>query len=104
MFGFETSMIGVCGDKRSSCRVPVNVDGSEQPCWLVLSKKASEDADRLVGRQREDGEYWIEGSGRIAVRPGGFGHLGAYTCQVEMQAVRAFEEGPPWLWALPPAD
>jgi hypothetical protein len=103
LFGRETSIIGVCESKRDSCKIPMNVDGLEQPCWLVFSKQSSADVKRLSGDSYgQDGEYWIDGFGRIAVRPGGFGHLNGYTCQVELSSVRAFESGPPHFWEPPP--
>jgi hypothetical protein len=105
MFGQETSMIGLCRTERTTCVLPTNVDGSDQPCWLVFTGAGTASLERLTGRRDPgDGEYWIEGDGRIAVEPGGFGHLSRYTCQVEVSRVRAFEEGPPWMWSPPPLD
>lgn len=103
MFGQETSIIGLCSDRREKCTLPVNIDGSEEACWLAFTKESSADIERLHGQAYvENGEYWIEGEGRVAARPGGFGHLGAYTCQVEIKSVVTFEIGPPYFWEPPP--
>jgi hypothetical protein len=103
MFGQETSIIGVCESERATCKLPLNIDGFEQPCWLEFTKRASADLERLAGvTYLENGEYWINGAGRIAVRPGLFGHLNKYTCQVEMTSVAEFETGPPHFWEPPP--
>lgn len=102
MFGRETSIIGLCDKGRADCELPRNVDGSEQPCWLEFTERASADRRRLTrANYPEDGEYWIEGEGRVAVQPGGFGHLSEYTCQVELVSVRVIETGPPHFWQPP---
>jgi len=103
VYGQETTMIGLCRTERRACVAPTNVDGSDQPCWLVFTEAGAASLAKATGRQyQQDGEYWIEGEGRIAVRPGGFGHLSEYGCQVEISHVRVFEEGPPWMWSPPP--
>lgn len=105
MFGQEMSIIGLCDRKRAACELPRNVDGSEQPCWLTFTERGSTHLKRMSRTDYvEDGEYWIEGIGRIAVHPGGFGHMSGYTCQVELSSVRAFEVGPPHFWELPPPE
>ena len=103
LFGQETVMIGLCRAERRLCTIPTDANGAEQPCWLDFTAAGSESLTRVTGRRyQEDGEYWIEAEGRVADRPGGFGHLSQYGCQVEISSVRVFEEGPPWMWAPPP--
>lgn len=102
-YGRETRELALCSAERKHCDLPRNVDGSEQPCWLEFTDVAADTVARLTGGKRiEIGEYWVEGEGRIAVLPGSFGHANQFTCQVEMQSVRAFGKGPPWFWETPP--
>lgn len=87
--GFETSAIRLCEVDRESCVPPRNADGSEQWCWLTSYVPKDAPLDRPVGPDfTEGGEYWFEGDVRIAVRPGSFGHLGEYTCQVQIHNTR----------------
>ena len=79
---WERSSINLCSERRG-CRVPRNVDGSEQSCWTVFVGEAA----TAMSAELKEGEYWIEGTGRIAVLPGSFGHLNQYTCQVEISEV-----------------
>jgi hypothetical protein len=103
LYGQETVMIGLCRTERRRCTLPTDAKGREQPCWLVFTAAGAGSLTRVTGRQyQEDGEYWIEAEGRLAEGPGGFGHVNAYGCQVEISRVRVFEEGPPWMWAPPP--
>lgn len=103
LFHLETSAIGLCKVERAKCTIPTNVDGSDQPCWLDFSDKVSKFlADRKISFGVGEGDYWIEGQGRIAVQPGHFGHLGEYTCQVEVTHIDLIEKGPPWMWGPPP--
>lgn len=96
----ETFSLGLCDDDSDSCRVHKNVDGSEQSCWANLTEAGSASLEKLHPHLGE-GRYWIEGEARIAVRPGQFGHLGEYTCQVELIHVRVFEKAPR---LLPPME
>ena len=93
----ETSAISLCNDV-NNCQPPRNIDGSIQSCWVEFADASNPDkfyAD--VGT----GSYWVEGRGRIAVLPGSFGHLGQYTCQIEMSRIdrveqmRGYYEPPP---------
>jgi len=103
MFGFEVSDIALCHAPRKKCTLPINVDGSEQLCWVVASGEANKAlASQPYASRDWQGEFWIEGHGRIAVRPGMFGHLGGYTCQVELTKIDVIEKGPPWILGPPP--
>lgn len=102
-FGREMVQIGVCRNGEETCSMPINVDGSEQPCWLEFRPSAEADLKKIgiVGRI-EDGSYWLKGQGRIATRPGLFGHLNSYTCQVELQRVTSLKPTRPWAAPPPP--
>jgi hypothetical protein len=102
LFGRETEAITICEADRASCRPALNADGTEQMCWLEMTPAAREKAARNVNAKGiPDGEYWVEGTGRITNRLGLFGHLNAYPCQVELSHIEKFEEGPPWFWTPP---
>ena len=76
----EGSALNLCDD-RDVCYLQRNVDGSEQTCWTVFANES----DTLLRQNDEEyAKFWVEGNGRIAVLPGSFGHLGQYTCQVEI--------------------
>lgn len=83
---FETSAINLCED-RNKCWMRRNVDGSVQTCWVEFADtpEIARALDDL-----EDGSYWIDGIGKIAVFPGSFGHMGGYTCQVEISELKEF--------------
>ncbi|MBA4767584.1 MAG: hypothetical protein H2049_08105 [Porphyrobacter sp.] len=88
---FEASTINLCDD-RSNCPMRLNVDGSLQTCWVEFAPSAS--VPTRVFDDKGSGSYWLSGTGRIAVLPGSFGHLGGYTCQVEMTKIDKLEESP----------
>ncbi|MFC4256376.1 hypothetical protein GRI97_10385 [Altererythrobacter xixiisoli] len=46
----------------------------------------------------QGGELWIEGIGRTATKPGSFGHLGAYHCQIEIMRIDRIDAGPPHMF------
>ncbi|MEL6709413.1 MAG: hypothetical protein AAFP79_14140 [Pseudomonadota bacterium] len=84
---FETSAINLC-DKEEACPLRRNVDGSQQLCWVDFQPEAK---GTYLLKNLEDGFYWLKAKGRIAVRPGSFGHLGGYTCQIEITEIDRFE-------------
>lgn len=87
-FGPEAQDINICVNGEEKCKPRPNVDGSPQPCWLEFTSSANDDIRRLkFDIPMKDGEYLFRGQGRIAVRPGQFGHLNMYTCQVELKHV-----------------
>lgn len=88
---FEASTINLCDDL-SNCPMRLNVDGSLQTCWVEFAPSAS--VPKRVFDDEGSGSYWLSGTGRIAVLPGSFGHLGGYTCQVEMTKIDKLEESP----------
>lgn len=98
----------LCPEGRENCSAPVHDDGTDDMsryCWLEFTNSARADRDRLHkgGGQWEGAqEYWMEGTGRIALKPGGFGHLAQYRCEVEMTNIGKFEVGPPWFFTPPP--
>lgn len=86
--GREALEINICVDGTERCEGPFNVDGSPQPCWLKFKPSAEDDIKKLgIPGSLKDGRYWFKAQGRIAVRPGLFGHLNSYTCQVELERV-----------------
>ena len=98
---FETNAIALCDTGRSRCTMPTNVDGSSQPCWLERKEGVALSLPVPDG-ESTDAQFWIEGSGRIAVHPGNFGHLGSYTCQVELTRLDRFDADPPLVFDRPP--
>jgi hypothetical protein len=86
--GFETSTVDVCDNAEGPCRRHRDVSGMDETCWLVLAPAAARD---IAGRLA-DGVFIIELTGQIATRPGMFGHLGQYTCQVEALRVHSLRE------------
>lgn len=108
-FGPEQSDIAICDPlsssgsysfapaDRNSCRMPTNVDGSYQPCWLELTPNGSADLKRLTKSGRlDEGSYWVRGKGRLALEPGSFGHLGRYSCQVEIDQLQTLQPTRGW--------
>jgi hypothetical protein len=89
------SVIDVCGTSRADCGPDREPRTNLRDCWLTFSPEGDRSLDGFLGRDRRpDGPFWIEADGRVALRPGGFGHLNQYRCQVEIVRVHAFEEGP----------
>jgi hypothetical protein len=89
-FQFEESSIELCSSSVTP-EAPA-CTGDSQRCWLEFDNNANKDMD-VITKQRaigEEGTYWIEGVGRMATKDGGFGHLNAYECQVEMIKVSRF--------------
>lgn len=87
---FEESSIEFCAS-------PVSADapkcpGPSQRCWLVFDDNANDDLSALTNRSAfaTEGLYWLEGSGKQSVSENGFGHLGQYSCQVEMTKIERF--------------
>lgn len=79
------------------CASPVSEDapkclGPSQRCWLVFDGNANDDLDALTNRAdcETEGLYWMEGKGKKFVTENGFGHLGQYSCQVEMTKIERF--------------
>lgn len=97
---FETSAIELC-DNRNDCIPHRNVDGTVQSCWVDFVKDAGKDR-RLA--EAKDGSFWLEGRGRVAVLPGSFGHLGEYTCQIEMSRIDRLESKRGLYEPLPPSE
>ena len=108
IFGSEQSAVVLCPGARKNCSAPVHDDGTDDMsrfCWLKFTDSARADRERLRkgGRQSEyAGEYWMEGKGRTFLKPGTFGHLAQYPCQVEMTTIGKFEVAAPWFFAPPP--
>ena len=107
LFGRETSAVVLCPKARESCSAPVHDDGTEdwsKYCWLKITDSARVDLERLhkLSEFEDPGEFWMEGKGRVAVKPGAFGHVGQYGCQVEMTQIAKFEVGPPYFFSIPP--
>lgn len=101
-FGPEMVEIGLCPFGKETCDMPINVDGTFQPCWLVFRSNAEKDLEGMgIVKRIEDGSYRVRGLGRIATQPGLFGHLSSYTCQVELESITSFKPTRHWL-APPP--
>jgi hypothetical protein len=102
-FGREARELALCSEPRDRCTMPINVDGSEHTCWLEFTDAAIDAETKLLhGKSMKPffDEYWLEGTGRIALFPGSFGN-GGYTCQVQVSSLRVFEHGSPWFWGPP---
>lgn len=89
--GFERQVITLCLDTQEPCATPVHPKGGPLECWVEWTKSASAELERLS--QSLDGGWgavqWarLEGRGRLATMPGGFGHLGMYMCQIEISSL-----------------
>jgi TonB family protein len=93
-WGFERSEIYVCADTYKKCATDIKIDHA---CWLEFTKAASEQLSKLTGsasRARQEGELWLEGSGRVSRGPARFGHMGGYSCEVELAQVRVVDANP----------
>jgi hypothetical protein len=91
---FEESSVELCSASVTQ-DAPACLHDSRR-CWLIFDDKANKDMD-LITKQHfiaEEGTYWIEGVGRITTASGGFGHQGAYECQVQMTSVSRFVKMP----------
>ena len=97
-WGPESMAIYLCDRPRRQCLARVSeVDG----CWVEFSVAAH---IRLGKRDDQVGEVWLEGIGRKTRRPGRFGHLGEYRCQVEIVEIRTVKTGPPYRFSIPPFE
>ena len=91
-FQFELASIDFCPDAKY-CHDPSEYRYGEG-CWTGFNENAQEDLDRLDPNDvfYTGGSFWIEGTGRIAVQPGMFGHNGYYNCQVQFSSVSEFKK------------
>ena len=91
-FVFEESSVELCSASVTR-DAPACLHDSRR-CWLVFDDKANNDMDSVTKQHfiAEEGTYWIEGVGRMATANGGFGHMNAYECQVEMTKVSRFSK------------
>ncbi|TPE63626.1 hypothetical protein FJQ54_01815 [Sandaracinobacter neustonicus] len=74
-FYFEINTILLCLDEAVPCRTPISTSGMPMECWVE-----NKDKDK---RHIPNGAM-IEGVGRVATRPGGFGHMNLYECQLQI--------------------
>lgn len=102
VWGFETSAFYLCSETRKRCVSTAPLNGAG--CWIEFTKEGFAQLSKLRPNDDdmlEGGEVWIEGSGRIARRPGNFGHLGGYSCQIQIASVYSVDAGPPYLFRPP---
>ena len=93
--GFEKSVFGLCLSGKDSCKIPISWDDPFKGfCWAEFSPRATASLERLIVEKPEaPGQViWLEGNGQIATKPGPFGHLGAYHCQVKIDEVRMVDD------------
>ena len=99
---FETSALYLCRGPRRQCLSEAALDRAG--CWIEFTEEGYAQLSKL--RLKDDnmiegGEVWIEGLGRIASQSGNFGHLGSYSCQIQLTHVSKVDPGTPHLF-LPP--
>jgi hypothetical protein len=91
---FELSALRLCDENAKGC----DRDGPDG-CWVEFTPAADAEASKfLLGGRYADGhygQYWIEGKGRVARSPGGFGHLSSYKCQILLSSVGVMKKLPP---------
>lgn len=100
--GFETSAIHLCETSREECLTSI---GPDDGCWVEFTEAAYRQLVELRGDGDKGDAYeetWLEGRGRVTRKPGGFGHMSAHACQVELTTVQAIDPGPPWAFQPPP--
>jgi hypothetical protein len=94
-WGMETEVIDVCGSSQADCGPDREVRDNLRDCWLTYTPEGNRSLRSFLGgRAPDNGSYWIEVDGRVALQPGGFGHLNQYRCQIEVVRVHTFIEDP----------
>ncbi|WP_447763214.1 hypothetical protein [Sphingopyxis panaciterrae] len=92
--GFEKSAFAPCKSGKELCKIPVSwKDPFKGFCWVVFTPQgaASMRSLRANNPMADDRMIWLESEGRLAIKPGPFGHLGSYQCQVEFGHVRVLD-------------
>ena len=89
----ETTTLVLCSEDAEHC----NRDAPDS-CWAKFTLVGDTQATKLIGPKKSPyddyGEYWFEGTGRVARKPGDFGHLDAYNCEVLVDGVRVIRQLP----------
>ncbi len=101
-WGFEISAIHLCNTTRDDCLYPI---GAEGECWVEFTEAAYRQLEELRGDSLGSDDYgqvWLEGSGRVTKKPGNFGHMSDYGCQVELGAVHVVSQETPRAFQPPP--
>ena len=103
-WGFETSAIHLCAVNREECLSSIS---SDDGCWVEFTEAAYRQLIDLRGdgdNRDVYGEIWLEGSGRIAKKPGNFGHMSTFACQVELAAIHAIDPETRGAFEPPPSQ
>lgn|GEM_PF-4130375 len=98
VWGFESADFYPCEATRVECvAIPAK---DRQACWVRFTEDARARLSEVEpgNSHAEGGELWIEGAGRKATEPGQFGHLGAYSCQIEITRIDKADPAPPYLF------
>jgi hypothetical protein len=89
----EAIALVLCSEDGEHC----NHDAPEA-CWTKFTPVGDTQATKLLGPKKSQyddyGEYWFEGTGKVARKPGGFGHLDAYNCEILVDGVRVIRKLP----------
>ena len=89
----ETTTLVLCPEDAEHC----NRDDPDI-CWAKFTPSSDAQATKLIGpknSQYDDyGEYWFDGTGRVARKPRGFGHMDAYNCEILVDGVRLMRKLP----------
>tara|TARA_B100000678_G_scaffold31876_1_gene23533 strand:- start:194 stop:646 length:453 start_codon:yes stop_codon:yes gene_type:complete len=106
-WGIEGVEIVLCDHTRTNCKFP-QPDEQLRVCALSFSG-AGYDSLRAHRYERDEygtpaGEVWLEGIGVQEYGARGYGHVGAYPCEVRIDRVIYLDRGPPWFFEPPPPD
>ena len=93
--GFEMSSFTYCGFGFENCRSA----GRDIGCWLEGDGSSESDFGKFLSLEKiETGRSYVEFVGRESLKRGSYGHLGQYSCLVEVQKitrVKPIEESEP---------
>lgn len=92
--GEETSTFYPCDASREQCTAAPG--HGEENCWVQFSENLHRQlSGKVAGYGPEGGRFWLEGTGRVSSRPGNFGHLGAYSCRIEISRIDVLDTRSP---------
>ncbi|MBC2776139.1 hypothetical protein [Parasphingopyxis marina] len=87
--GFETSNFVGCASE-SDCPEP----GEDNGCWLDFTSEAAAQLDPALRDRRDHWRYRMRIRGTREEGAGGYGHLGAYECQITAEEILSMERVP----------